>query len=65
MPRSEEPSETPSFEPVPVSTRRLAGNATGGRIPWPVVVGGRVKELSVTPGTAEPGEDPVHRGRRA
>lgn len=51
MPKSEEPSETPSFEPVPVSTRRLAGHAKGGSIPWPVVVGDRVKELCVTPAT--------------
>jgi hypothetical protein len=58
MPKSREPSETPSFEPVPVSTRRLAGNATVGSIPWPVVVGDRVKELSVTPRRGQPSECP-------
>jgi hypothetical protein len=58
MPKSSEPSEAPSFEPVPVSTRRLARNATGGSIPWPVVVGDRVKELSVTPRRGQPSECP-------
>lgn len=58
MSKSDAPPETPLFEPVPVSYRRVTGRAAAGLIPRPAMVDGRVEPHAVAPDPDEPREAP-------
>lgn len=64
MPKSEEPSAAPPFEPVPVSSRRLVGTASGSSMPLSVVVGNQVKKLTVRAQSGREPTSPNHVGHR-